>query len=311
MGAIASQITSLAIVYSTVYPDADQRKHQSSASLAFVRGIHRGPGNSPHKWPVTRKMFPFDDVIMGRCVMEGCWWQHDDTTVSSYNTVLNNKTLNNNDNYKGFDLIQDAPWLLLLVNYGAPCCACHYAIIKPWDVINHTCSNFSGSWVKPLLNICFGWVMSSAETLDIYLYIINNPSPWKSLLKYNHPEICMKSKYHEILSVTKLDFTSFPNSHLLTWTCHLDRPATKLARYYLFNILFGTTAYKTLMLRITLWEEFPGNWWIPLTKQSETIMTSSNGNIFRVTGALCEGNSPVTQRPLTRSFGVFFLSAPG
>ena len=39
MGGIASQITSLTIVYSTVYPDADQRKHQSSASLAFVRGI--------------------------------------------------------------------------------------------------------------------------------------------------------------------------------------------------------------------------------------------------------------------------------
>ena len=64
MGAIASQITSLMIVYSTVYSDADQRKHHSSASLAFVWGIHRGPVNSPHKWPVTRKMFPFDDVIM-------------------------------------------------------------------------------------------------------------------------------------------------------------------------------------------------------------------------------------------------------
>ena len=44
---------------------AHQRKYQSSASLAFVRGIHRRPVNSPHKWPVTRKMFPFDDVIMG------------------------------------------------------------------------------------------------------------------------------------------------------------------------------------------------------------------------------------------------------
>ena len=64
MGAIASQITSITIVYSTVYSDADQRKHQSSSSLAFVRGNHRGPVNSPHKWPVTRKMFPFDDVIM-------------------------------------------------------------------------------------------------------------------------------------------------------------------------------------------------------------------------------------------------------
>ena len=65
MDTIASQITSLTIVYSTVYPDADQRKLQSSAPLAFVREIHRGPVNSPHKWPVMRKMFSFDDVIMG------------------------------------------------------------------------------------------------------------------------------------------------------------------------------------------------------------------------------------------------------
>ena len=64
MGGIASQITSLAIVYSAIYSGTDQRKHQSSGSLAFVRGIHRRPVNSPHKWPVTQKMFPFDDVIM-------------------------------------------------------------------------------------------------------------------------------------------------------------------------------------------------------------------------------------------------------
>ena len=64
MGAIGSQITSLTIVYSTLYSDADQRKHQSSASLALVGGIHRGPVNSLHKWPVTWKMFPFDDIIM-------------------------------------------------------------------------------------------------------------------------------------------------------------------------------------------------------------------------------------------------------
>ena len=64
MSAVASQITGVLIVYSTVCSGADQRKHQSSASLAFVWGIHRGPVNSPHKWPVTRKMFPFDDVII-------------------------------------------------------------------------------------------------------------------------------------------------------------------------------------------------------------------------------------------------------
>ena len=64
MTRMASQITSLAIVYSTVYSGADQSKHQSSASLAFVWEIHRGPVNFPHKWPVMRRMFPFDDVIM-------------------------------------------------------------------------------------------------------------------------------------------------------------------------------------------------------------------------------------------------------
>ena len=63
-GAMASQITSFTIVYSTVYSGTDQRKYQSFASLAFVGGIHRWPVNSLHKGPVTRKMFPFDDVIM-------------------------------------------------------------------------------------------------------------------------------------------------------------------------------------------------------------------------------------------------------
>ena len=63
MGTMASQITSIMIVYSVVYSGPDQRKHQSSASLAFVRGIHRWPVNSRHKWPVTRKMFPCDDVF--------------------------------------------------------------------------------------------------------------------------------------------------------------------------------------------------------------------------------------------------------
>ena len=70
MGMMASEITSLTIVYSTIYFGADQRKHQSSASPAFVWGIHRRPVNSPHKCPVTWKMFPFDDVIK---VMLGIW----------------------------------------------------------------------------------------------------------------------------------------------------------------------------------------------------------------------------------------------
>ena len=64
MGVMASQITSLTIVYLVVYSGTDERKHQSAASLAFVRGIHRQPVNSPHKGPVTWKMLPFDDLIM-------------------------------------------------------------------------------------------------------------------------------------------------------------------------------------------------------------------------------------------------------
>ena len=74
MGTIASHIISPTTVYSTVYSDADERKHQSSAPLAFVWGIHRGPVNSPHKWPVTRKMLPFDDVIM-------VWHKHPTETL--------------------------------------------------------------------------------------------------------------------------------------------------------------------------------------------------------------------------------------
>ena len=70
MTRMASQITSLAIVYSTVYSGADQSKHQSSASLAFVWEIHRGPVNFPHKWPVTQKMFPFDDIIMAAATLD-------------------------------------------------------------------------------------------------------------------------------------------------------------------------------------------------------------------------------------------------
>ena len=63
MGAVASQITSLTIVYSTVDSDADQSKHQISASLAFVRGIRRGPLNSPHKLASNAEIFSI-------------WWRH-------------------------------------------------------------------------------------------------------------------------------------------------------------------------------------------------------------------------------------------
>ena len=74
MGVMASQITSLMIVYSTVYSVAQIKVNIKAPRHWLLCGeftgdrIHRGPVNSPHKWPVTRKMFPFDDVIMCYCV---------------------------------------------------------------------------------------------------------------------------------------------------------------------------------------------------------------------------------------------------
>ena len=69
MGAVAFQITSVSIVCSTVDSGADQKKTSKLRVTGLCVGIHRWPVNSPHKWPVTRKMFPFNDVIMhcNRC----------------------------------------------------------------------------------------------------------------------------------------------------------------------------------------------------------------------------------------------------
>ena len=83
--------------------DADQRKHQSSATLAFVRGIHRGPVNSPHKWPITRKMFPFDDVIMRV-------WDREFTTCPMYVWFYTIKSLTKplqREQYPDFDSLKD------------------------------------------------------------------------------------------------------------------------------------------------------------------------------------------------------------
>ena len=81
---MASQISSLTIAYSTIYSGVDQRKHQSSALLTFVPGIHRRPVNSPHKWPVKRKMFPFDDIMM---MMQALSSLHGGTTCNATSDI--------------------------------------------------------------------------------------------------------------------------------------------------------------------------------------------------------------------------------
>ena len=103
MGPMASQITSITIVYSTVYLGADKKTHQSSVQPAFVSGIDRRPVNSPHKRSVTRKTFPFDDVIMvlflilHRFIIDKNIWKVY-TFVFHVNTLLFlDKILNNKD----------------------------------------------------------------------------------------------------------------------------------------------------------------------------------------------------------------------
>ena len=76
MNALAALINGVPIVYTTVCSGADDRKHQSSASLAFVWGIHWWPVNSSHKRWVTQKRFLSDNVIMA-------WWRHQMETFSA------------------------------------------------------------------------------------------------------------------------------------------------------------------------------------------------------------------------------------
>ena len=89
MSTMASQITSVSIVYSTVCTGPDQRKHQRSVSLAFVRGIHQWPVNSLHKGPVTRKIFPYDDVIMSYNIPALTWPHLVPTSHASTSDVIN------------------------------------------------------------------------------------------------------------------------------------------------------------------------------------------------------------------------------
>ena len=110
MSKIASQITSLTIVYWTVYSGPDQTKHQISASPAFVPGNHRGPVNSPHKWPVTRKMFPFEDVIIASSAkvhefFRKFWQWYAVTVLLSCPIIFNIIIPRSYEDTRGFDLI--------------------------------------------------------------------------------------------------------------------------------------------------------------------------------------------------------------
>ena len=164
MGAIASQITSLTIVFSTVYLDTDQRKHQSSVSLAFVRGIHRRPVNFPHKWPVTRKMFPFDDVII---LLAPCDWNHRSPVdwvnlglygYSKLTKSLEGPLLLSHNRVKGMEspitsiskLVMWLHILFLFYKHGLtwiPAWLCNFIHYTMWGDIIYPILNFNGSTI--------------------------------------------------------------------------------------------------------------------------------------------------------------------
>ena len=140
MSAIASQITSLTIVCSTDYSDADQRKHQSSASLAFVRGIHRWPMNSPHKGSVTRRMFPFDDVTM-LCIH---WTLQKYLLLTKFSSTFN----------------EFSAWVS------------NHIHVKVCGVITHPCPNFNSGLTKQSLKLEHTWVTTSN---CFYIDLITKP----------------------------------------------------------------------------------------------------------------------------------------
>ena len=104
MGAIASQITGLTIVYSTVYSDADQIKHQSSASLAFVSP---GTGEFP-----TQMASNVESVSI--------WWRHHVEAYRAMVTLL--------ITYVNLD----EDWIIANIHYFV------------WDIITHPYPNSNG-----------------------------------------------------------------------------------------------------------------------------------------------------------------------
>ena len=85
MSAMTSQITGVLIVYSTVCSCADQRKHQSSASLAYVRGIHRWSMTSPHIRRITRKCFHLMALSWWICRRRSTIYSHSYVTILWHN----------------------------------------------------------------------------------------------------------------------------------------------------------------------------------------------------------------------------------
>ena len=276
---MASQITCVSIVCSNVY-SGDQRKHQSSVSLAFVRGIQRSSVDSPHKGPVTLKMFPFDDVIMimrspllldtGRTVSRQ--WQH----RSTWQRRCSEKKKFPSPYLSALSLFRNTPprrWWLQLESRSKV------------DYSDVTINDIAPQITLPIDCLFKRFRLRSKETLKPVLL-----------------SIC-----EEIWPVTN-GFPSQTNSDVesasMTWRHHRlwsDRRHERMTRYKTVIVNNpGMTARRhahwtqskiPLALGITLWR-----------RQMET---------FSVLLAHCAGNSLVTgefpsQNPVTLSFDILF-----
>ena len=140
MNAMASQITSLTTVYSTVYSGADQRKYQNSESLALVWGIHRWPANSPHKWPVTGK----NDSI---------WWRYHVNIL----LMFDSRDVINNSSALLSSWLMQCPHARIghetLIFQSAPC--------KIQHKVNMGSLFYLPTWVQPALNLDRGEAIPS------------------------------------------------------------------------------------------------------------------------------------------------------
>ena len=186
MSVMVSQITGLTIACATVYSGVDQRKHQSSALLAFVRGIDRWPVNTLHKGPVPQKIIPFDDVIMTKftlkCDRKIMYWNGKDWIIQ-YDMITFLPTPKNTDRwlqaliaYQYNQLIaflcvgKWQPNIHYIYNTFFSACGVWGVCGGVWGVLNYswpTSSYAWGNWAKFDLNNIAEWLVK--WTLGHYL----------------------------------------------------------------------------------------------------------------------------------------------
>ena len=267
MSVMVSQINSLTIACSTVYSGADQRKHQSSASLAFVRGIHRRPVNYPHKGPVTRKMFT---------LMTSSWFQYKALVhvFMSYTSGTN------------ISIFISLHWIIF--HYDRPICmelcGSHTLILYHDDVISW--KHFPCYW--PFVR-------------GIHRTPVNHPhkGQWRGALVFFFICAWMNGwvNNREAGDLTRhcayYDGTIIQQMHSLNASKRIP---------FIVNLKWSTVFTKYVWSFVDRIHIF------------YTMMTSSHGNIFRVTGHLCGGFTEHRWIPRTKAsdgeLWWVFLSAP-